>query len=381
MEEKHGKNAKNCSMGENPCRVSSHSIPGLLGVSKIRQFYSDIGNCRRMNAKSDPWTKVERYQLSLMPSSSRLWSASRNPRIVRVSRTFGGKDRHSKVCTVRGLRDRRIRLSVPTALQMYELQDKLGVGQPSKVIDWLMDITKHEIDKLPPLQIPPGFGGFPPVSPDLFSTSHSSGYPFMDTGHPASMKYGLIDPMLSNKNHETHIHKNTVMEDHSVFDLARGKGKEIEGRDHHLEKAKFVESIVPPWLNFGPLPNLSSHGLPSSSQHPLGSQFGFISTSDQNHSTNFRSNTIAPSLSLSSNSHKNPPYYSPPTPVMPHLFPPYHNATTHPLSGENNFQLFGSGQSLVPSLHLSGSSTSRPNLGEYLKFLPHENKAGNPPNL
>lgn len=91
-------------------------------------------------------------------SSSRQWSSAglRNPRIVRVSRTFGGKDRHSKVCTVRGLRDRRIRLSVPTAVQLYDLQERLGLSQPSKVIDWLIDATKQDIDKLPPLQIPQG---------------------------------------------------------------------------------------------------------------------------------------------------------------------------------------------------------------------------------
>ncbi|GKA30057.1 transcription factor, TCP [Tanacetum coccineum] len=65
-----------------------------------------------------------------------------------------GKDRHSKVCTVRGLRDRRVRLSVPTAIQLYDLQDRLGLNQPSKVVDWLLDVAKHEIDELPPLQMP-----------------------------------------------------------------------------------------------------------------------------------------------------------------------------------------------------------------------------------
>ncbi|RDX86320.1 Transcription factor TCP5, partial [Mucuna pruriens] len=93
-------------------------------------------------------------------STSRQWSAFRNPRIVRVSRSFGGKDRHSKVCTIRGLRDRRIRLSVPTAIQLYDLQDKLGLSQPSKVIDWLLEATKFDIDKLPPLQFPQGFAQF-----------------------------------------------------------------------------------------------------------------------------------------------------------------------------------------------------------------------------
>ncbi|CAI9276902.1 unnamed protein product [Lactuca saligna] len=87
------------------------------------------------------------------------WSRLKDPRIVRVSRAFGGKDRHSKVCTVRGLRDRRVRLSVPTAIQLYDLQDRLGLNQPSKVVDWLLDAAKHEIDELPPLQIPPGSFG------------------------------------------------------------------------------------------------------------------------------------------------------------------------------------------------------------------------------
>lgn len=88
------------------------------------------------------------------PSSS--WTRLKDPRIVRVSRAFGGKDRHSKVCTVRGLRDRRVRLSVPTAIQLYDLQDRLGLSQPSKVVDWLLNAAKHEIDGLPPLQMPPG---------------------------------------------------------------------------------------------------------------------------------------------------------------------------------------------------------------------------------
>ncbi|XP_062231867.1 transcription factor PCF8-like isoform X2 [Phragmites australis] len=88
-------------------------------------------------------------------ASSRHWPPSTESRIVRVSRVFGGKDRHSKVRTVKGLRDRRVRLSVPTAIQLYDLQDRLGLSQPSKVVDWLLDAAQHEIDKLPPLQFPP----------------------------------------------------------------------------------------------------------------------------------------------------------------------------------------------------------------------------------
>ncbi|XP_018489088.1 transcription factor TCP13 [Raphanus sativus] len=92
-------------------------------------------------------------------SSSSSWMKSKDPRIVRVSRAFGGKDRHSKVCTLRGLRDRRVRLSVPTAIQLYDLQERLGLDQPSKAVDWLLNAAKEEIDELPPL----------PVSPETFS--------------------------------------------------------------------------------------------------------------------------------------------------------------------------------------------------------------------
>ncbi|XLU55199.1 hypothetical protein S245_049847 [Arachis hypogaea] len=101
-------------------------------------------------------------------SSSSQWLRLKDPRIVRVSRAFGGKDRHSKVCTIRGLRDRRVRLSVPTAIQLYDLQDRLGLNQPSKVVDWLLNAAKHEIDELPPLpHINNPFttlGGFPSSS-------------------------------------------------------------------------------------------------------------------------------------------------------------------------------------------------------------------------
>ncbi|KAL3716598.1 hypothetical protein ACJRO7_008215 [Eucalyptus globulus] len=128
------------------------------------------------------------------PSSSSRWSLElrNNPRVVRIPRTFGGKDRHSKVRTVRGLRDRRIRLSAPAAVQLYYLQDILGLTQPSKVIDWLIEAARHDIEKLPPLQIPQGFSEvinqqllFPPESINFFDAS----LPFT--------KHGLISPSLT----------------------------------------------------------------------------------------------------------------------------------------------------------------------------------------
>ncbi|KAL6206878.1 hypothetical protein ACLB2K_024124 [Fragaria x ananassa] len=72
-------------------------------------------------------------------------------RIIRVSRASGGKDRHSKVWTSKGLRDRRVRLSVSTAIQFYDLQDRLGYDQPSKAVEWLIKSAADAIAELPSL--------------------------------------------------------------------------------------------------------------------------------------------------------------------------------------------------------------------------------------
>ncbi|CAL5408918.1 unnamed protein product [Camellia sinensis] len=55
---------------------------------------------------------------------------------------------HSKVCTAKGPRDRRVRLSAHTAIQFYDVQDRLGYGRPSQAIDWLMKEAKTAIDAL-----------------------------------------------------------------------------------------------------------------------------------------------------------------------------------------------------------------------------------------
>ncbi|TKY71950.1 Transcription factor TCP2 [Spatholobus suberectus] len=75
-------------------------------------------------------------------------------RIIRVSRASGGKDRHSKVMTSKGLRDRRVRLSVTTAIQFYDLQDRLGYDQPSKAVEWLIKAAQDAISELPSLNNP-----------------------------------------------------------------------------------------------------------------------------------------------------------------------------------------------------------------------------------
>ncbi|KAL7211684.1 hypothetical protein ACSBR2_014522 [Camellia fascicularis] len=85
-----------------------------------------------------------------MQESLKLKSSKRGEIIQggRVLRSIGRKDRHSKVCTARGPKDRRVRLSAHTAIQFYDVQDRLGYGRPSEAIDWLMKEAKSAIDAL-----------------------------------------------------------------------------------------------------------------------------------------------------------------------------------------------------------------------------------------
>ncbi|KAJ0249281.1 hypothetical protein HA466_0148040 [Hirschfeldia incana] len=77
-----------------------------------------------------------------------------------IVRSTGRKDRHSKVCTAKGPRDRRVRLSAHTAIQFYDVQDRLGFDRPSKAVAWLIEKAMASIDELP--QLPPSN---PSVSP------------------------------------------------------------------------------------------------------------------------------------------------------------------------------------------------------------------------
>ncbi|MED6107910.1 transcription factor [Stylosanthes scabra] len=111
---------------------------------------------RLANGRTDPTTTNNNNNNKIAASSrdgssSRLHGWHHSSRIIRVSRASGGKDRHSKVMTSKGLRDRRVRLSVTTAIQFYDLQDRLGYDQPSKAVEWLIKSAQDAIAELPSL--------------------------------------------------------------------------------------------------------------------------------------------------------------------------------------------------------------------------------------
>ncbi|XP_022726994.1 transcription factor TCP12-like [Durio zibethinus] len=60
----------------------------------------------------------------------------------------GKKDRHSKIYTAHGPRDRRMRLSLQTARKFFDLQDMLGFDKASRTIEWLFSQSKAAIKEL-----------------------------------------------------------------------------------------------------------------------------------------------------------------------------------------------------------------------------------------
>ncbi|XP_072958748.1 transcription factor TCP4-like [Typha angustifolia] len=108
-----------------------------------------------------------------------------------IVRSTGRKDRHSKVRTARGVRDRRVRLSAHTAIQFYDVQDRLGYDRPSKAVDWLIKNAKAAIDELDEV---------PPHSSVPLADLAASKKPMSDVEHFAPDAYandgGFLHPSL-----------------------------------------------------------------------------------------------------------------------------------------------------------------------------------------
>ncbi|KAG8366563.1 hypothetical protein BUALT_Bualt17G0092900 [Buddleja alternifolia] len=63
-------------------------------------------------------------------------------------RRTGKKDRHSKICTAQGIRDRRMRLSLQVARKFFDLQDMMGYDKACETIEWLFSQSMKAIMEL-----------------------------------------------------------------------------------------------------------------------------------------------------------------------------------------------------------------------------------------
>lgn len=334
-------------------------------------------------------------RISKVSSTATPWLRLKDPRIVRVSRAFGGKDRHSKVCTVRGLRDRRVRLSVPTAIQLYDLQDRLGLNQPSKVVDWLLNVAKHEIDDLPPLQMPP----------ENFLQSHHPMITSLEVGSSQFNKEGLkISNGAIDWEDATGLPRSSTL--WSSNPLVRAKSKEFP-RENANEKVNWMKrnqekqegiqghgghissNLFPPRANQSSLPGLLNSSMPYSpynhlepsnlSLSNLGSH-GFTSQTED--LSNFSVVPLPSSLSLTSGSQ----VLVCPSGATQSYFPP-HITTSMEFDPRqtNHFQLFSSSpQNILPNtltpIHSIGQPARSLNLSMAHKTHHSQSISGNHPN-
>ncbi|KAG6421000.1 hypothetical protein SASPL_117547 [Salvia splendens] len=115
-------NAYNYPHPSNP-RTSAASLVGLNGNDFLLHHHHDM-----LLAANQ-----ELYGLSGDPSAAaKAWK----------------KDRHSKIDTAQGPRDRRVRLSIGVARKFFDLQENLGFDKPSKTLDWLLTKSKTAIEDL-----------------------------------------------------------------------------------------------------------------------------------------------------------------------------------------------------------------------------------------
>ncbi|TYG43089.1 hypothetical protein ES288_D12G309200v1 [Gossypium darwinii] len=68
--------------------------------------------------------------------------------VKQQKRSSSKRDRHSKINTANGPRDRRMRLSLDVAREFFGLQDMLGYDKASRTVEWLLIQARHEIMKL-----------------------------------------------------------------------------------------------------------------------------------------------------------------------------------------------------------------------------------------
>ncbi|KAJ7954053.1 transcription factor CYCLOIDEA-like [Quillaja saponaria] len=118
---------------QNPTESSRFMVPNLEE--------EDINNGITNN------TAAKLQQISLVPTLKKKDKAAKETLIPR-KRSTGKKDRHSKIYTAQGPRDRRMRLSLHIARKFFDLQDMLGFDKASQTIEWLLTKSMASIQEV-----------------------------------------------------------------------------------------------------------------------------------------------------------------------------------------------------------------------------------------
>lgn len=123
------------------------------GIRNLQNHYQNQQMPQSLCKKPAKWANFTVCEQELNKGTRRMKPKRAKTDVIeghggRIIRATGRKDRHSKVSTAKGPKDRRVRLSPNTAIQFYDVQDRLGYDRPSKAIDWLIKEAKAAIDAL-----------------------------------------------------------------------------------------------------------------------------------------------------------------------------------------------------------------------------------------
>ncbi|KAK4711097.1 hypothetical protein R3W88_005610 [Solanum pinnatisectum] len=123
------------------------------GIRNLQNHYQNQQMPESLCKKPAKWANFTVSEQELNKGTRRMKPKRAKTDVIeghggRIIRATGRKDRHSKVSTAKGPKDRRVRLSPTTAIQFYDVQDRLGYDRPSKAIDWLIKEAKAAIDAL-----------------------------------------------------------------------------------------------------------------------------------------------------------------------------------------------------------------------------------------
>ncbi|KAJ8751646.1 hypothetical protein K2173_025804 [Erythroxylum novogranatense] len=115
--------------------IAAPWLPTNPSIAEPESFLGMGANSNHaMNSKQDFGLLIDRYQLD-------------HPDFLPLKRP-AKKDRHSKINTAQGLRDRRVRLSIGIARKFFDLQDMLGFEKASETLDWLLTKSRKAIKEL-----------------------------------------------------------------------------------------------------------------------------------------------------------------------------------------------------------------------------------------
>jgi len=167
-----------CSLGPYPCynpnaSSSSHSYPPFTFLTPDQNASSNnnnnnnnINNFLHDPAISVPYTQTTHNHVPINPDTLTNWAVADYAAMLKQDLSGSShynlsnlltkkpvkkpvkKDRHSKIHTSQGLRDRRVRLSIEIARKFFDLQDMLGFDKASNTLEWLFNKSKEAIEEL-----------------------------------------------------------------------------------------------------------------------------------------------------------------------------------------------------------------------------------------